>query len=90
MKTHDISTITLNNGRTIPQLGFGTLNVQADRTSTPANIDRTAAIVGLALELGYRPHRHRAELRHRTGCRQGDRSVAEGRDVASISSPAFR
>jgi len=54
MKTHDIPTVTLNDGTRIPQLGFGTLNVQPDRTSTPANIDRTAAIVGLALELGYR------------------------------------
>lgn len=54
MKTHDIPRITLNDRTTIPQLGFGTLNVQPDRKSTPANIDRTAAIVGLALELGYR------------------------------------
>jgi aryl-alcohol dehydrogenase-like predicted oxidoreductase len=44
----------LNDGTTIPQLGFGTLNVQPDRKSTPANIERTAEIVGLALELGYR------------------------------------
>ena len=54
MKTHDIPTVTLNDGTRIPQLGFGTLNVQPDRTSAPANVDRTAAIVGLALELGYR------------------------------------
>ncbi|HKW92376.1 MAG TPA: aldo/keto reductase [Methylomirabilota bacterium] len=54
MKTHEIPRITLNNGTSIPQLGFGTLNVQPDRRSTPANIERTAAIVGLALELGYR------------------------------------
>jgi diketogulonate reductase-like aldo/keto reductase len=27
MKTHDIPKITLNDGTTIPQLGFGTLNV---------------------------------------------------------------
>jgi 2,5-diketo-D-gluconate reductase A len=51
---HDIPRIALNDGTTIPQLGFGTLNVQPDRTPTPANIERTAAIVGLALELGYR------------------------------------
>jgi len=44
----------LNDRTTIPQLGFGTLNVQPDRRSTPENIERTAAIVGLALELGYR------------------------------------
>ena len=54
MKTPDIPRITLNDRTTIPQLGFGTLNVQPDRKSTPANIDTTAAIVGLALEVGYR------------------------------------
>jgi 2,5-diketo-D-gluconate reductase A len=46
--------VTLNDGTTIPQLGFGTLNIQPDRRSTPANIARTAEVVGLALELGYR------------------------------------
>ena len=46
--------ITLNDGTAIPQLGFGTLNIQADRRSTPENIARTAEVVGLALELGYR------------------------------------
>ena len=54
MKAHEIPRITLNDGTTIPQLGFGTLNVQPDRRPTPANIDMTAAIVGMALELGYR------------------------------------
>ena len=54
MTAPDISSITLNDRTRIPQLGFGTLNVQPDRKSTPANIDRTAAIVGLALALGYR------------------------------------
>ena len=54
MKTHDIPRIRLNDGTTIPQFGFGTLNVQPDRKATPANVERTAAIVGLALELGYR------------------------------------
>jgi len=54
MKTSDIPRITLNDRTTIPQLGFGTLNIQADRKSTPTNIERTASIVGLALELGYR------------------------------------
>ena len=54
MKTHEIPRITLNDRTTIPQLGFGTLNVQPDRRSTPENIERTAEIVGLALELGYR------------------------------------
>ena len=46
--------IRLNDGTTVPQFGFGTLNVQPDRRSTPANIERTAEVVGLALELGYR------------------------------------
>ena len=54
MKTNEIPRITLNDGTTIPQLGFGTLNVQPDRKSTSANIEGTAAIVGQALELGYR------------------------------------
>ena len=54
MKTLEIPRITLNDGTTIPQLGFGTLNVQPDRKSTAANIERTAEVVGLALELGYR------------------------------------
>lgn len=46
--------ITLNDGTTIPQLGFGTLAVQPDRSSTPANIDITAEIVTSALQAGYR------------------------------------
>ena len=54
MKTFEIPRIALNDGTTIPQLGFGTLNVQPDRKSTAANIERTAEVVGLALELGYR------------------------------------
>lgn len=54
MTTQTIPTITLNNGTTIPQLGFGTLNVPPDRDPTPENTARTAEIVGLALELGVR------------------------------------
>ena len=38
----------------IPQLGFGTLNVQPDRRPTPSNIAKTAEVVGQALEVGYR------------------------------------
>jgi 2,5-diketo-D-gluconate reductase A len=49
-----IPRITLNNGTTFPQLGFGTLNVQPDRQDTTANAERTAEIVGLALQVGYR------------------------------------
>lgn len=48
METHEIPHVTLNDGTTIPQLGFGTLNVQPDRSATPANVARTAEIVGLA------------------------------------------
>jgi 2,5-diketo-D-gluconate reductase A len=54
VKTHEIPRIALNDRTTVPQIGFGTLNVQPDRKATPANIERTAASVGLALELGYR------------------------------------
>jgi 2,5-diketo-D-gluconate reductase A len=46
--------ITLNNGTTIPQLGFGTLGVPPDRQPSRANTEMTAQIVGLALEVGYR------------------------------------
>src|SRR5262245_66012807 len=54
VRTQEIPRVALNDGTTIPQLGFGTLNVQPDRKSTPANVERTAEVVGLALELGYR------------------------------------
>ena len=46
--------ITLSNGATIPQLGFGTLGVPPDRRPSRANTAKTAQIVGLALEVGYR------------------------------------
>ncbi len=46
--------ITLNDGTTIPQLGFGTLNVPPGRGLTPERTGQTAEIVGLAFELGYR------------------------------------
>ncbi len=49
-----IPKITLNDGTAIPQLGFGTLHVQPDRESSPANVETTARVVGLALEAGYR------------------------------------
>src|SRR5689334_508383 len=54
MTTQTIPTITLNNGATIPQLGFGTLHVPRDRAPTPENVAKTAEVVGLALELGFR------------------------------------
>ena len=46
--------ITLSDGTTIPQLGFGTLRVQPDREQSAANAEITAQVVGLALEAGYR------------------------------------
>ena len=46
--------ITLNNGKIIPQLGFGTLNVPPERDDSPANTAKTAQVVCLALEVGYR------------------------------------
>src|SRR6516225_8119534 len=54
MATQTIPKITLNNGVAIPQLGFGTLSVPPDRTPSDENTAKTAEIVGLALELGYR------------------------------------
>jgi 2,5-diketo-D-gluconate reductase A len=49
-----IPTIALNNGKTIPQLGFGTLSIQPDRQDTATNAEVTATIVGDALQIGYR------------------------------------
>jgi 2,5-diketo-D-gluconate reductase A len=46
--------ITLHDGTTIPQIGFGTLNVPPDRQPSPENTAKTAQVVGVALELGYR------------------------------------
>ncbi|MCV7178169.1 aldo/keto reductase [Mycolicibacterium sphagni] len=49
-----IPTVSLNDGTLIPALGFGTLAIQPDRKSTPANSATTADIVGQALRAGYR------------------------------------
>jgi 2,5-diketo-D-gluconate reductase A len=46
--------VTLNDGTTIPQLGFGTLGVPPDRRPSRSNTEKTAEIVGLAIEAGYR------------------------------------
>ncbi len=46
--------VTLHNGSTIPQLGFGTLNLAPDRRPTPENMAITAAIVTQAIQIGYR------------------------------------
>jgi 2,5-diketo-D-gluconate reductase A len=52
--THLIPAVALNTGRSIPQLGFGTLAVQPGREATPSNIETTAEVVGTALRAGYR------------------------------------
>jgi 2,5-diketo-D-gluconate reductase A len=49
-----IPKVALNDGTAIPQIGFGTLAVQPDREPSPSNTERTAEIVGLALQAGYR------------------------------------
>jgi 2,5-diketo-D-gluconate reductase A len=46
--------LSLNDGTTIPQVGFGTLSIQPDRSTSPANVEMTAAIVAEALDAGYR------------------------------------
>ena len=46
--------LTLDDGASIPQIGFGTLNVQPDRAATRENVDTTARVVAEALEVGYR------------------------------------
>ena len=46
--------ITLPDGTTIPQLGFGTLAVQPSRDASDANADLTGGIVAEALTAGYR------------------------------------
>jgi 2,5-diketo-D-gluconate reductase A len=54
MTSITIPTITLNNGITIPQLGYGTLALQPDRTITDENTRIAAATVSDALAAGYR------------------------------------
>jgi 2,5-diketo-D-gluconate reductase A len=49
-----VDSVTLSNGVSIPQLGFGTLNVTATREDTDVNRDAVASIVGAALAAGYR------------------------------------
>ncbi len=52
--TNAVPRISLNNGTTIPQLGFGTLNVPPDRNPTPENTAKTAEIVSQVIQIGYR------------------------------------
>jgi len=49
-----IPQIRLKDGRSIPQLGYGTLAVQPDRETNEHNAQVTAQIVSQALEAGYR------------------------------------
>jgi 2,5-diketo-D-gluconate reductase A len=49
-----IPKLTLRDGTSIPQIGFGTLNVPPDRTPTPENTAITAEVVALALRAGFR------------------------------------
>jgi 2,5-diketo-D-gluconate reductase A len=53
-ETITIPSIELNDGTAIPQIGYGTLNVQPDREHTEANVETTAPIVTQALDAGYR------------------------------------
>ena len=48
------ATIELNDGTRIPQIGFGTLNVPADREPSAQNTAKTAEIVARAIGVGYR------------------------------------
>jgi len=52
--TTRIPEIDLNDGTRIPQLGYGTLALQADREPTAANAEVTAKTVAEALAAGYR------------------------------------
>jgi len=54
MVSQYVPRIQLNNGTTIPQMGFGTLNVPPDRNPTPENSAKTEEFVCAALEIGYR------------------------------------
>ena len=49
-----IPKITLNDGATIPQLGYGTLALQPDRDVTDENTELAANTVSQALQAGYR------------------------------------
>lgn len=46
--------VPLRDGTSIPQIGFGTLNVPPGRDSSPERMARTAELVGLAIDAGYR------------------------------------
>jgi 2,5-diketo-D-gluconate reductase A len=72
-----VPTIALNDGNTIPQLGFGVFQVQPDQT---------AAAVRAALEVGYR-HIDTAEMyRNEKGVGQGLRDAGVDRGDVFITS----
>ncbi len=52
--TSPVPRITLRDGTTIPQLGYGTLALQPDRETNEPNATLTAEVVGQALRAGYR------------------------------------
>jgi 2,5-diketo-D-gluconate reductase A len=54
MTSITIPQITLNDDTTIPQLGYGTLALQPDRTVTDENTAMAARTVNEALQAGYR------------------------------------
>jgi predicted oxidoreductase len=54
MTSITIPAVSLNNGTTIPQLGYGTLALQPDRSTTPQNTEIAAKTVSEALAAGYR------------------------------------
>jgi 2,5-diketo-D-gluconate reductase A len=77
MTTPAIPTIELNDGTTIPQLGFGVFQVPPDET---------ARAVELALEAGYR-HVDTAEMyRNERGVGEAVRASGLGRDEVYITS----
>ena len=46
--------IALNDGTTIPQLGFGTLQIPESRQPSEAEIAEAAGVFGQAFAIGYR------------------------------------
>jgi len=54
MATHTIPMVTLNNGVSIPQLGFGTMDLSDTRDNSAASHEATAKGVLAAIAAGYR------------------------------------
>jgi 2,5-diketo-D-gluconate reductase A len=71
--------INLNDGTTIPQLGFGTLFVPPDMSVSEENTKAAAAVVRQALEVGYRHIDTAQAYRNEAGV---------GRGVATSSVPS--